>query len=584
MTQDEAGRIPHLSIENIPVFDRRFFESDYVLSRIGGGAIGGKASGLAFAHQVVRELFPEGSIDGMEVSIPRFVVIGTDVYDAFMERNELYEAAKEDIPDERMAMAFLRAEFPTEFVGDIRALVGSVHSPLAARSSSCLEDALYEPFAGVYGTKMIPNNQPDTDTRYRKLIEAIKFVYSSASFREAKGYLRLTGRSAAEEKMAVIIQEVLGSRHGDRYYPNVSGVGRSYNFYPVGSAEPEEGVVDLALGLGKTIVDGGQAWTYSPAHPRVSPPFTTKELLRHTQTEFWAVNLGKPSAYDPVKETEYLIPGGLVDAEQDDVLSSITSTYVAANDRLVMGMGVPGSRVLDFAPLLRLGTIPFNEVVTRVLKGCRDRLGAAVEIELAVVIEKSRARFGLLQVRPMVVSTEKIEISQAELTDERALLASVNTLGNGTNSELTDIIYVRPDVFAKEHTRAIAAEIDQLNREAQKENRSYVLMGFGRWGSSDPWLGIPVDWGNISGARVIVEATLPDMNVEMSQGSHFFHNITSLQIPYLNVAFDGSYRIDWVWLEKQRVIAQTEFVRYVRADAPLTVRLDGRSRRGVILR
>ena len=528
------------------------------------------------------ELFPEQRYDELEVSIPRFVVIGTDVYDAFLQRNDLRELAEDDTPDDRLAMAFQRAEFPAEFAGDIRALISSVHAPLAVRSSSRLEDALYEPFAGVYGTKMIPNNQSDTESRYRKLIEAIKFVYATAFFREAKGYLKMIGRQSTEEKMAIIIQEVVGLRHGDRFYPNLAGVGRSFNFYPVGNAEPEEGVVDLALGLGKTIVDGGMAWTYSPAHPKVSPPFTIKDMLRNTQTEFWAVNMGKPPAFDPVKETEYMVKGNLADAEHDETLGVIASTYDAPNDRMVMGVGRPGQRVLDFAPLLKLDTIPLNDTVSRILKRCQEKLGAAVEIEFALNTGKDASRFGLLQVRPMVVSSEKVEIPEGELVGDGVLLASSNTLGNGSNHELVDIIYVRPDQFAKDQTRAIAADIDRMNRVAVEEGRSYALIGFGRWGSSDPWLGIPVDWGSVSGARVIVEATLPDMNVELSQGSHFFHNITSLQIPYFCVAFDGPHRIDWNWLDRQETVSETERVRHVRLPSPLNVRLDGRGRTGVI--
>lgn len=582
MRDSRAGHIPQVTVESIPRFDRQFLESDNIISRIGGGAIGGKATGLVFAHQAITGLFPTGQFENFKIGIPRFVVVGADVYDAFVERNELRHLVEEDSTDERIAMTFQRAEFPAEFAGDIRALIGAVNSPLAVRSSSRLEDALYEPFAGVYGTKMIPNNQPDVDTRYRKLIEAIKFVYATSFFREARGYLRMIGRTRDEEKMAVIIQEVVGERHGDRFYPNFAGVGRSYNFYPVGKASPEEGVVDLALGLGKTIVDGGIAWSYSPAHPRVSPPFTIKDLLRHTQTEFWAVNMGRPPAYDPVRETEYLVKGNLADAEQDDVLGMIASTYDPANDRMVMGTGRSGQRVVDFAPVLKLGDVPFNGLVRQILDSCQERLDAAVEIEFAVCLNRDVKRFGFLQVRPMLVSNEEVEITEENLSGPDVLLASRNTLGNGTIDDLTDIIYVKPDSFDKAKTSLIAQEIEQLNRIAAENGWSYILIGFGRWGSSDPWLGIPVDWGNITGARVIVEATLPNMNVELSQGSHFFHNITSLQIPYFTVSFESNLKIAWACLKNYTVVSETEYVRYVRANRPLKVRLDGRSRRGLI--
>ena len=580
-------KIPTQKLDAIPKFDRRFFEGDDIISRIGRGSMGGKASGLAFAHTVLKENFPEGQFDGLEVSIPRFVVVGTSVFDAFMERNDLTDAVSGDLSDDRIANAFVRAEFPAEFAGDLRGLVSSVHVPLAVRSSSMLEDAMFEPFAGIYGTKMIPNNQGDTDTRYRKLVEAIKFVYASVFFRSARGYFGIIGKTSAEEKMAVMIQEIVGLRHQDRFYPNIAGVARSFNFYPVGRAKPEDGVVDLALGLGKTIVDGGRVWNYSPAFPNIAPPFTTGDLLRNTQTDFWAVNMGKPPAYDPVKETEYLVEADLKDAEQDNTLGLVASTFQPENDRFVMGTGSPGPRILNFAPLLQLGDIPVNNLVRRLLQVCREGVKAAVEIEFAVTAgsrDGARPRFGFLQVRPMVVSTEAVDIEESELDGEHTLVVSRKTLGNGVLADLTDIIYVKPESFGKEHTSKIASEIEGLNRIVSGNGQGYILIGFGRWGSSDPWLGIPVDWGAISGARVIVEATRPDMDVEMSQGSHFFHNITSLQIPHFSVPHTAPRQIDWPWLNQQQILEETAFVRLVRLNEPVTVKVDGRSGRGVILR
>ena len=575
------------TVQDIPQFDRRFFESDDVISRIGGGAIGGKASGLAFAHKVLQDHFPTGKFEGMDVSVPRLVVIGTDVFDVFMDRNNLYELIQDDLPDDRIANAFQRAEFPPEFAGDLRGLISAVHTPLALRSSSMLEDAMYEPFAGVYGTKMIPNNQPDIDARYKKLVEAVKFVYASTFFREARAYLSMTGRSTAEEKMAVIIQEVVGHRYDERFYPCLSGVARSYNFYSFGHAQPEDGVVDLALGLGKTIVDGGTVWSYCPAYPNTNPPCSMSDLIKSTQTEFWAVNMGKPPAYDPIHETEYLMKGSLADADHDGSLPTVASTYDPQNDRIVMGTGINGPRILDFAATIRMDDIPVNALISNLMRSCSDELGAAVEIEFAVRVDprkEASPRFGFLQVRPMVVSDASIEVEDAELKSDIALLASERVLGNGIISNLTDIVYVKPDDFKKESTRIIASEIDTINRRLHDEGRRYLLIGFGRWGSSDPWLGIPVDWGNISGAQVIVEASLPDMHVELSQGSHFFHNLTSLQLCYFSLMHTGSYHIDWDWLERQNKMFEMDFVRHLRIDEPLTVKVDGRNRRGVVLR
>ncbi len=575
------------AVQDIPRFDRRFFESENVVSRIGGGAIGGKASGLAFAHKVLQDRFPKGAFEGMKVSVPRLVVIGTDVFDAFMNRNDLYDIALDDTADDRIANAFQRAEFPAEFAGDLRGLITSVKSPLAIRSSSMLEDAMYEPFAGVYGTKMTPNNQPDTNARYKKLVEGVKFVYASTFFREAKAYGAMTGHSPKEEKMAVIIQEVVGSRHDDRFYPSISGVGRSFNFYTFGHAQPEDGVVDLALGLGKTIVDGGLAWTYCPEYPNANPPFTTAELLKNTQTEFWVVNMGKPPAFDPIHETEYLVKSTLKEAERDGSLAQVASTYQPQNDRIVMGIGSDGPRVLNFAPIIRLGDIPLNTLIKSLLSACSEELGAAIEMEFALILDprrKSPPRFGLLQVRPMVVSDEQIEVTDADMKSERVLLASECVLGNGAMANLSDIVYVKPDTFQKENTRAIASEINTINQQVIADKRRYVLIGFGRWGCSDPWLGIPVDWGNISGVQVLVEATLPDMHVELSQGSHFFHNLTSLQLCYFSVPHTGPYSIDWAWLQAQETVFETDFVRHIRLEAPLLIKVDGRLSKGVILR
>ncbi|MCX6826912.1 MAG: hypothetical protein NTV06_06585, partial [candidate division Zixibacteria bacterium] len=473
-------------------------------------------------------------------------------------------------------------------VGDLRALIAKVNTPLAVRSSSMLEDARYEPFAGVYATKMIPNNQPDTDTRFRKLIAAIKYVYASTFFKEAKDYIKMTSHSIADEKMAVIIQEVVGLRHGDRYYPHISGVARSYNFYSSGHARPEDGVIDLALGLGKTIVDGGKVWTYSPAYPRSNPPYNSLgDLCRQTQTEFWAVNMGKPPAYDPIQETEYLQKCDLSDAEMDNTLRFVASTYQRENDRLVMGTGSPGTRILTFAPLITAGQIPVNELLKNLITLSEEAAESPVEIEFAMTFDHHSdqpARFGYLQVRPMVISQEDVNIDLSDLQGEKVLVAAEQVLGNGVIDTIEDIVYVKPEPFAACDTRIIALQLETINQKLIDAGRSYLLIGFGRWGSSEPWLGIPVKWSQINGAKVIVEATLPEMDVELSQGSHFFHNLTSFQVLYFSMPHNGKYNIDWPWLNKQKVISETEFVRHIHTEKPLGIKMDGRRGRGVILK
>ena len=534
------------TVEDVPRFDRRFGDGAYRFARMGEGALGGKATGLIAMDAALAEC--------------------------------------ED--DESVARIFLRADLPTGLVGDLRALIAQVHAPLAVRSSSLLEDALEEPFAGVYATKMIPNNAFDPDLRWRKLAEAVKFVYASTFCREATGYIRATGRSPSDEKMAVLLQEVVGRPHRDRFYPDLSGVARSFNFYPSGHARPEQGVVNLAVGLGKTIVDGGVSWPYSPAWPKARPPFSSpQETLAQTQTEFWAVHMGTPE-YDPLRETEYLVRCGLDDADSDGALRWTASTYDAGSDRIVMGTNVSGPRILDFAPLLGLDDWGFNPLVRRLLVVAEEVVGERVEIEFAMTFPDHRdepARFGFLQVRPMAVSSETVEVTADEMDGASTLLASTRTMGNGTDSVIRDVVYVRPDTFEAARTREMADELDGVNRALVEDGRPYVLIGFGRWGSTDPWLGIPVNWSQISGARVIVESGLPNMRIDPSQGSHFFHNITAFRIPYFTVRQDVDRPVAWDLLAGLETVSEGPFVRHARTAFPMTVRVDGRTGRGAIL-
>ena len=579
---------PRTVTADLPEFDRKFWDGTFHFTRIGRGSIGGKASGLAFIKDLLATEIDTAALRDFEVNVPTMAVIATDFFDEFLAQNHLSKLKLDELSDERIGMAFQQADLPVELLGDLRALIDQVTTPLAIRSSSLLEDALDRPFAGVYATKMIPNNQFDADTRFQRLVEAIKFVYASTYFREARDYIRTTGREPREEKMAVIMQEVVGRRHGDRYYPDIAGVGRSYNFYPNGPARPEEGVVNLALGLGKTIVDGGVAWTYSPAYPKKPPPFgSVNEQIRGTQAEFWAINMGKPPAYDPVSEVEYMVRANLADAEADEVLRFVASTYDGARDRMVPGLSVRGPRVVDFAPLLVWEQFPLNELIKALLKASEKAVRAKVEIEFAVTIEEPRgkdphARLGFLQVRPMMVSDETVDIAEAELTAPGVIVSSDAVMGNGAWDDVRDIVYARPEHFSTLHTPAIAEELGRINRELAEQKRAYLLIGFGRWGSSHPSLGIPVDWSQISGARAIVEATLPEMNVELSQGSHFFHNLSSFRASYFMVQYDRPFRIDWEWLSRQPVVSETELVRHVRPARAISIRVDGRTARGAI--
>jgi hypothetical protein len=576
---------------DVPRFDRDFFRSPAAATRIGDGELGGKARGLVLVRDLLASELEAERFPGLEVYIPKMVVLATGVFDAFMERNGLEEDARSDLDDERLAEKFLRAELPTEILGDLRALVEEVRTPLAVRSSSLLEDAMFRPFAGVYGTKMVPNNQPDVDERFRRLAEAVKFVLASTYFANAKRYLRATEHTSAEEKMAIVIQEVVGKRHDQRFYPDVAGVGRSYNFFPARGVNPRDGVVNLALGLGKTIVDGGTSWIYTPTRPKAPPPFgSTRDVLRFTQLHFWAVNMGRPAAYDPLTETEYLVKADLAAADYDGVLAAVASTYDTRRDRFVPGTFSDGPRAVDFAPLLVHGASPLNDAIKELLAIGERALDEACEIEFAALLPdrvSATTRLGILQLRPMLVSEQKVDLSGDELTRADLLLASDRVMGNGVLETIRDVVYVRPESFESRLTPQIARELENVNRRLLDEGCPYLLIGFGRWGSSDPWLGIPVEWGQIAGARVIVESTLPGMDVESSQGAHFFHNIVSFGVFYLCVrhgdAPGGARRgPDWSWLDERPAASETQLVRHVRLDRPLQVKVDGRSGKGAV--
>jgi hypothetical protein len=567
-------------------FQRKFFNADSDFTYIGSGSLGGKAQGLVRINSIIKEKFDSSLFQEISVSIPRMTVITTELFEEFMRLNHLHDQFDSNTLDERIAHAFQTSHLPPKIAGDLYALISQVKSPLAIRSSSLLEDALYEPFAGIYGTKMTPNNQFDTKTRFAKLVEAIKYVYASTYFKSARDYLQATNHSAEEEKMAVIIQEVVGKRHGDRFYPDISGVARSFNFYPTGHARPEEGIASLALGLGRTIVDDGISWSYSPAYPRSNPPYNSiNDLLRQTQKHFWIVNMAKIPQYDPVKETEYLLKLEIDQAEKDETLKFLASTYDPASDRIYPGVSSNGPRLLNFAPVLQMNAIPLNDLIRIVLDLAGESLNNPVEIEFAVTLDTRHglpARFGFLQVRPMVISHENVEIRATELTDPDNLIASEHVLGNGTMNNIFDVVYVKPEKFDIKFSRDIANEIGQLNQILKTEYRPFLLIGFGRWGSSDPWLGIPANWGQISGARVIVESTLPEINVDLSQGSHFFHNLSSFRISYFSVKHSGKYSIDWDWLDKQTIENETNFVKHIKLSSPLKVKVDGRTGKGII--
>ncbi len=572
-----------LSGNQLESFSLKLFSDQKQPSVIGSGSLGGKAQGLIGISKHLAISFDTEQFKEIEFNIPSMAVILSDVFDTFMQQNKISSEMLLEQSDDRIAHAFQNFDLPFGILGDLRAIINQIHYPLAVRSSSILEDALESPFAGIYATKMIPNNESDTDVRFRKLTEAIKFVYASTFFKAAKDYRKAIGKDLLDEKMAVIIQEVVGDVHFDRYYPDISGVARSFNYYPPSHSKPEDGIVNLALGLGKTIVDGDPSWWFTPKSPRANPPFLgVREWLKQTQNKFWGVNLGPPTEYDPINESEYLIQCGLKEAEYDDTLRSVASTYDPRNDRINVGLGEVGPRMITFDCILVYNQFPLNDLIKNVMELCEDALNSPVEIEFALTLNPTR--FGLLQVRPLLASFDKIVLEDDELIGKDNLLTSERALGNGESKTIEHVVFVKPQTFEAKHTPQIAREIETINTTAIEAGIDYLLIGFGRWGSSDPWLGTPVTWGQISQAKTIVESTLPKMDKEFSQGSHFFHNITSFGVSYFSVRHSDDHGLDWEWLDQQECILETEYVKHVKLNKPLTVKVDGRSGRGVIVK
>jgi hypothetical protein len=560
-------------------------DQNLIFDFIGKGELGGKAAGLAAIQQVLEARFPTDADQQISVSIPHMTVLRTEVFTEFMQQNDLYPLALSNADDNYLAHVFQKASLPPAIVGDLRDLIAKADKPLAVRSSSLLEDSSNEPFAGVYATKMLPNNQKEVETRFHQLTQAIKFIYSSLFFSDSKDYFRITGKDLREEKMAVIIQNVVGNRYEDYYYPLISGVGRTYNYYPQENTARTDGVVNLALGLGKTIVDGYNSWIYCPRQPGKPAPFNSiKELLDNSQREFWSVKMGSIQQFNPVSEIEFMQKLPLDQAEADRNLELLASTYDHENDRIIAGIQQRGARLLDFAPVLKYKKIELNNTIIKLLEVCKEYYEADVEIEFALERREDRFHLGFLQVRTMQILSSSSAIAIENFKPQELLAISNSVLGNGRRQDIMDVVYVKPDGYDARNNRETASQIARINRQIAGENKPYLLIGFGRWGSSDPWLGIPVTWSMISAARTIIEAALPQMKPDLSQGSHFFHNLIAFGVFYLSISDENKKNIDWNWLDRQEIISETEFVKHVRCPQKLEIIVDSASNKGVILK
>ena len=569
-------------------FARSAYDPEDTFLRIGSGSLGGKGRGLAFTDNLLRKYIAPDHFPGMQIRIPRTIVLGTDVFAEFVEQNDLLALAVENVSDQDVLRAFLRADLPATVLGDLRAIVEKARFPLAVRSSSLLEDAMYQPFAGIYATVMIPNSNPDLSVRFHNLLQAIKYVLASTYFRQAKNYIEATNNRIEEEFMAVIIQEMVGSRHGRYFYPEISGVARSFNYYPFGKATQKDGVVNLAIGLGKTIVDGGTSLQFSPAYPTVYPQFGTKrDLFHNSQLKFYALDLQSDIIRKYPSEDQNLAKLELADAERHGTLQHVASTYSGQEDRLYEGVSRAGTRIITFAPVLKSEIIPLNQAICLLVDVCETAVNAPVEIEFAVSLGRQKptpAEFSFLQLRPMVKQEGSISIDLEGIDPALLLFRSEKTLGNGI-ARIRDIVYVKPEVFDPMRTRMMVRELGAINSVLLHERRPYLLIGPGRWGSSDPSLGIPVGFADISGAKAIVETTLPNMIIDPSQGSHFFQNLTSFRISYFTLRhYNEAHCIDWDWLAALECVEESAHTRHVRAADDMMILVNGQTGMGVVLK
>ena len=570
----------------VAVFDRMKFDSYSHFARIGDGSLGGKGRGLAFLDNIIKMHPDFSSFPGVTVQIPKTVVLCTDVFDQFMEQNNLYQIALSDASDEEILRHFLRAQLPDSLIADFFTFFEATKSPVAIRSSSLLEDAHYQPFAGIYATYMIPYLE-DKYAMLEMLACAIKSVYASVYYRDSKAYMTATSNVIDQEKMAVILQEVVGKQHDGRYYPNFSGVLRSLNYYPIGDEKAEEGIASLALGLGKYIVDGGQTLRVSPYHPhQVLQTSELETALRQTQTRFYALDTRHVGNDFTVDDGFNILNLRVKEAERDNALSYIASTYDPYDNVIRDGLYDGGRKVISFAGVLQQDVFPLPELLQMSMKYGAESMRRPVEIEFACNLNEDRTgQFYLLQIRPIVDSKQMLEEDVAAIPDEDCLVRSHNSLGHGVSEDVTDVVYVKADDnFSAAENPTIAREIEKINSGYLDRGQGYVLVGPGRWGSSDPWLGIPIKWPHISAARVIVEVTLKNYRVDPSQGTHFFQNLTSFGVGYFTVDENRNEGVfHKTMLDAMPAVGETEHVRVVRFSKPLRILMDGKKQEGAVV-
>ena len=569
-------------------FEPSTMEMNADFYKIGKGSLGGKARGLAFVSRLLanNEAFL-GKYASLHISIPKTLVITTEGFDEFIETNSLKPLAKSSQTDAEIAGQFLQAPLPQWIVDQLCLYLSKTKYPLAVRSSGLLEDAQNRAYAGLYKTYMLSNDNPDFQYRLEELCCAVKLVYASTYFRNPKRFAQRVGHRTEEEKMAVIVQQLIGQAHRDLFYPAISGVAQSYNYYPFSRMKPEDGIVSMVAGLGKTVMQGGQSLRFSPRYPKLASRSTDVDnMLKELQGALYALRLKDESTSLTIDEDSTLAIQQIAEAADNPVISFLCGTYLPDEHRIRDSRHRQGVPVLTFANLLKYDGFPLSQILTDILRIGQEAMGCPVEIEFSVNLclgANCQPDFAILQMRPMSARDEHIQIEIAEDDVERAFCFTTKALGNGETSEITDIVYVKPDCFDAAYTVEMARQVSRFNREMQDQDRKYLLLGPGRWGSADRWLGIPVSWSDISSVGAIIETVCPQLNVEPSQGSHFFHNLTSLGIPYLNVTDDRCDSLHWDWLSMQATLGETRFIRHTRLVSPLTLKIDGRSSKAVVL-
>jgi len=575
------------SINQAPIFgfSRKTDDPLVKITKIGDGYLGGKARGLSFIAKMLSAYISEDMFPDLKITIPRSIILSTDIFDIFMDHNNLYDLDFNQLSDQRIAAKFMEKDTPAIIIGDLRAFIKNSRKPLIVRSSGLLEDSLMQPFAGIYESVIFPNDSWETDTRFQEICNSIKYVYSSTYFEKARTYIKNTPKHIGDEKMAVLIQEVAGIKHGNYFYPTISGVAKSYNYYPSGSCKPEDGIVYLALGLGKSIVDGGSSFAFCPERPKAPIFGTPKEYMKYAQTKYYALNLKSIYRFANFTEEIALEKLGIDDAKKHGILDKTVSTYIRQDDQIYPGIYENGYIVVDFAPIINYDSLPLVKVLKLLLKVSEIALGYPVEIEFAVNIPKEEsgpAELVLLQIRNMVTPEKNIEINIDQIKRENALFYSENALGNGIIENLKNIVYVDQELFDLSNSTKVVNQIKNINNKLMDENKPYVLVGPGRWGSTDPWLGVPVIWSDIAGAKVIVETPYKERHIDPSQGSHFFHDMMASQVVYLITKKEKD--IDWKWIKKQKIIGETEFIKHIQTQKPLKTIVDGKIGKGLILK